>query len=133
MSERTHRRTPPKERFSPNEDELDLDKAAEALAAEPAGGEHGHRQMTLFHHGPMTIALFVFEESGARLPDHVVDGPVIIQSLAGRIRVNGADGHHELPAGRLLRLAPGVRHDVEALEPSRMLLTVCLEGPESHR
>lgn len=120
-------RKPPRERFAPCEDEIHLPDAIAVLRAEPGAGQHGHRQMALFHHGQATVALYSFQ-AGAKLPGHVVDGPVIIHVLTGRLKVSTAADAHELPAGALLRLAPGVAHDVVAGEASDMLLTVCYEG-----
>lgn len=125
-------RTPPRERFATDEDRVDLETVAADLLAEPDSGQHGHRQMALFRHGPITLALFCFESAGSRFPDHVVNGPVFIQVLKGRLFVHTDDVRHELVAGQLLRLSPNVRHDVVAAEPARMLLTICLEGPGSH-
>lgn len=122
----------PADRFAVAEDQVDLNQAAEQLWNEPNAGQHGHRQMALFHHGPATVALYCFEP-GAALPDHSVDGPVTIQVLTGQLTVKTEQGRYELAAGHLLRLAPGVRHDVEAQQRSEMLLTVCVEGPNSHR
>jgi len=51
--------------------------------------------------------------------------------LAGRIEVAAAGENHELAADQILVLQPGVRHDVRAIESSRMLLTVCLEPAAS--
>ena len=123
-------RTPPEQRFAPPEELVDLPAAAHQLLAEPSG-QHGHKQMALFRHGQATLALYCFDAAG-RLPDHVVDGPVIIHVLAGRLHVNTDHNTHTLAAGQILRLAPGVRHDVTADEPTQMLLTVCLQGPDSH-
>lgn len=124
-------RVPPQERFAPAEGEFDLEAASHALWNEANAGQHGHRQMALFRHGPATLALYCFEP-GASLPDHAVDGPVIIQVLEGELIVRTEQNQHTLPAGRMLRLAPGVTHDVEARKRSRMLLTICVEGPASH-
>ena len=79
----------------------------------------------------MTAALYLFD-IGAGLPSHTVDGVVLIETLQGRLKVNTDEGVHALPAGCALRLSPGVRHDVQAEEPSRMLLIVALEKPDSH-
>ena len=124
-------RTPPRERFAVSEDAVDLAKAAEVLRNEPGTGQHGHRQMALFRHGAETVALYCFE-AGAKLPGHVIEGPVLIQVLSGRLKVRTDRTEHELAAGMLLRLAPNVEHDVEAIDASDMLLTVCIEGPNSH-
>jgi len=124
-------RTPPRERFAVSEDQVDLAQAAEALRREPGTGQHGHRQMALFRHGPETVALYCFD-AGSKLPGHAIEGPVLIQALKGRLVVNTNTSRHELTGGQLLRLSPNVEHDVEAIEPSDMLLTVCIEGPNSH-
>jgi len=120
-------RQPPRERFANSEHEVDLQKAVEALRAEPNSGQHGHKQMALFKHRSETVALYCFE-AGAALPGHEVSGPVLVQVLKGRLRVATDESSHELRAGMLLRLSPRVRHDVEAIEASDMLLTVCIEA-----
>jgi quercetin dioxygenase-like cupin family protein len=98
------------------------------LLAEPLPQNRQHRQETLYRHGPLTIALFLFDQ-GASLPQHAAEGTVIVQVLKGRLKLV-AEGHaRDLPAGSLLVLSPRVTHDVQALEPTHMLLTVCLEGP----
>ena len=124
-------RQPPSQRFATSEDVIDLKQAAQRLVRQSSDTQ-GHRQMTLFKQGPATLALFLFDE-GARLADHVVDGPVIIHVLAGRVKVATDAATHELAEGTLLRLAPKVRHDLEATEPSQVLMTMCLEGPDSGR
>lgn len=126
----TRLRPHPSKRFAPDEHVFDLKVAAAELKREPSG-QHGHKQIALFKHGPATLALFVFDP-GARLEDHVIDGPVIIQTLTGHLSVTTGERSYALPAGALLRLAPGVPHDVQASEASQMLLTVCVEGDSSH-
>jgi len=124
-------RTPPRERFAVSEQQVDLAQAARALREEPGSGQHGHRQMALFRHGPETVALYSFE-AGSTLPAHVVEGPVLIQALSGQLRVQTDSTSYDLAAGQLLRLSPNVTHSVEAIEASDMLLVVCIEGPNSH-
>jgi len=124
-------RTPPRERFLPAVEPIDLAAAFEALLAEPVPARHGHRQKTLVHQGPFTLAIYHFEPGGS-LPEHVVDGSVVIHCLAGGLRVTVDAVEHRLGAGSLLRLARGMYHDVRSDVDSRMLLTVCLEGPGSH-
>lgn len=119
-------RTPPRERFRPSEDVIDLPAATAKLLEEPPSNRHGHRQITLYKHGAETLALFHFDAGGG-LSSHVVDGPVVIHVLDGSLTVATDHAEHELQAGQLLRLGAGVRHDVAAHESSRMLLTVFLE------
>ncbi len=126
-----NKRQHPQVRFAPAEEVIDLQHTAEQLAVEPSSMANGHHQIALFKHGPMTAALFIFE-AGGTLADHVIDGSVLIQTLSGHVTIGTESSAHDLPAGRLLRLAPGVRHDVRAAQASRLLVTICIEGPSSH-
>ena len=114
----------PDVRFAPPQHVIDLRAAARELAQTPS--RRGHRQMALYRHGRITVALFTFDD-GADLPEHVAAGAVTINVLDGRLRVRAGDVEHSLPAGNLLILAPGVRHAVHAEEPSTMLLQVHLD------
>lgn len=131
MNERqsTRVREHPSVRFAGTQTVLDLPDSIESLLSEGPAGQHGHRQKALFHHGSTTLALFSFEQ-GSTLPDHVVDGVVIIQVLTGKLGVKISGQEHTLMPSQVLVLAPGVPHDVNAYEESHMLLTVCL-GPVS--
>jgi quercetin dioxygenase-like cupin family protein len=128
MSEQNERiRQHPDERFHPPQLQIDLEKVAAALLSEPLPENRNHRQETLYRHGLVTVALFLFDR-GATLPQHAAGGVVTVQVLQGRLKMIAEGKTHDLPAGSLLALAPGVQHDVLATEPTRMLLTVCLEG-----
>ena len=121
-------RTHPEQRFLAGDRKVDLNQATAELRAEGRPGGGGHHQKTLYKHGGATIALFLFE-AGGRLAEHRTAGTVTIHALDGRLRVAAGGEAHELTAGQLAVLAPGVPHDVTAVEPSRMLLTVHLERP----
>ena len=119
-------RDAPVERFAGTEHVYNLAEIAEQLRAEPHPAIDGHRQMTIAHHGSLALVLFDFEADG-RLVDHVADGLVTIQALAGHVQVKTSEGDHELGAGCLLILSPGVAHDLHASVPSQVLLTVNME------
>lgn len=116
-------RPPPEQRFAGNQHQLDLNAIAARLKAQSNGREPGHFQETLYHDGPATIALFVFEKD-AGLREHQAHGLVSIQPLTGHIRVQAEGQTHALRPGNILMLKPDVRHDVQAIEESQMLLTV---------
>jgi len=122
-------RVHPKQRFAAEERQFDLNAVAEQLRQEQGQSTHGHRQMTLYRHGPTTVALFLFDRD-AGLREHRTDGFVTIHCVHGKLVVHTPSAEHELPAGSLLTLAPKVPHDVLAEEESRMLLTVALEHHE---
>jgi len=131
MSESSDRlREHPENRFSAPQHQIDLNQVASQLLAEPLQGKRMHRQETIYKHTSATIALFLFEK-GARLPEHVAEGVVTVQVLEGKLKMNAQEQVHELSAGQLLVMAPGVKHDVYAQEPTRMLLTVCLQEKNS--
>lgn len=118
-------RPPPSERFAGPEHQIDLSASLEALRGEHHESTERHRQITVFHKGPLRIVLFAFE-AGAGLPAHRAPGFVVIHTLRGRITVKTMNASHELAPGQLVMLDPEVVHDVTAAEPSDMLLTITL-------
>ena len=120
-------RSHPSERFAGDSHAFDLGQVLRDLRTEAHPTERGHRQMTIFHHTPVTQIIFDFE-SGAELPEHVAHGLVTIHALEGRLAVQADGRDHELSAGYILVLNPDVPHNVRALEASAMLLTVHLAG-----
>lgn len=120
-------RPPPSERFAGPEHRIELMAALEALRAEHHDSTERHRQISLFHKGPLRIVLFAFE-AGAGLPAHRAPGFVVIHTLRGRIAVKTMNASHDLPTGQFVVLDPEVVHDVTAVESSDMLLTISLGG-----
>ena len=120
------RRQHPAKRFHPAQHSIDLGEAAAQLLAEAPSGARTQRQKTLYRHGPVTVALFLFER-GDHLPQHEAEGVVTVHVLEGRLKMSAEGQSHDLTAGQILVLAPGVRHDIRAEDPTRMLLTVCLD------
>lgn len=119
-------RRAPVERFAGTQHVYNLAEIAGQLRAEPHPVTDGHRQMTIAHHGSVALVLFDFEANG-QLVNHVADGLVTIQTLAGHVQVRTPEGDHELGAGTLLVLSPGVAHDLHASVPSQVLLTVHMQ------
>jgi len=118
-------RTAPAERFAGETHRFNLQQALRDLRAEPHPARDGHRQVTIFHHTPITHVLFAFDEGGT-LGQHSTSGLVTIHVLEGRVIVQAEGVPHDLSAGQLLILRPNVPHDVRAEECSAMLLTVHL-------
>jgi quercetin dioxygenase-like cupin family protein len=128
MSEAKERLRPhPSERFSGDSHVFDLSGALRELRAEAHPAHGGHRQVTIFHRAPVTQVLFSFEPGG-ELADHAANGLVTIHTVEGHLTVQAAGQPHELGAGMMIVLSPGVRHSVRAGETSAMLLTVHLEA-----
>lgn len=119
-------RAHPEERFAPSRVPLDLTHEAASLRAETDDGQVRHRQKALYKDGGLTIALFVFPP-GTGLPVHRAAGTVSMHVLHGRLNVTAGDEHHDLSAGQMLLLAPGVPHALTAESESELLVTVSLQ------
>jgi quercetin dioxygenase-like cupin family protein len=117
----------PRDRFAAPQHHYDLDEVAANLKQELEAGQAGHRQQTLYKRGPTTVALYLFGHL-TRLPPHRAQGVVIMHLLEGHVQIKAENEVHDLRAGQLLVLAPGVEHDVVAMMVSRMLLTVHLDA-----
>lgn len=127
MSQQPERlRQHPDVRFQSRQHQIDLKEVASQLMAEPLTGASCHRQETIYRHGPVPVALFLFE-TGARLVEHAAEGVVTIHVLEGRLKMLVEEQTHDLRAGQILMMTPRMKHDVYAEQPTRMLLTVCLE------
>lgn len=130
-------RTPPVERFATDHLVFDLHAEAAALEAEQSPTRHGHRQKTLYKCPGRTVALFVLNP-GAALPEHAAAGAVTVQAIEGEVEVRvvgnsaGQEAEpHRLSPGRMLVMAPDVRHDVRASERAVFLLQVSLTQTHS--
>jgi quercetin dioxygenase-like cupin family protein len=67
------------------------------------------------------------------VPEHKAEGRVSIHTLRGRVRIHTASGVFDVPAGRLITLDPGQRHDVEAVEDSGVLVTIAMSKESETR
>lgn len=102
---------------------FDLARAVERLRREPSYQQGNRNADTLVHEPDFRIVL-VTMKTGGRLEEHHAAGRISVHTLAGRVRLQLPDGTVDLPAGQLLALEPGIKHDVEALEESVFLLTI---------
>ena len=108
---------------------LAFDLAAELAQLRDEGRWAGGRSARTLVKEPDFRVVLIALHAGARLEQHHAPGPLAIQSLAGRLRLQLAEGPVELPAGHLLTLERAVPHDVEALEESAFLLTIGWPDP----
>jgi quercetin dioxygenase-like cupin family protein len=93
------------------------------LREEPAYRDSGYTARTLVREPDLRVVLIVMK-AGARMLDHQVERTASVHALSGRLRLHLPGKPVELPAHHLLALEAGVRHDVEALEQSALLLTI---------
>ncbi len=74
--------------------------------------------------------LLIAMETGAKLKEHHADGTVSVHALEGTLCIHVQEQTHDLRAGQILTLAPGIKHDLEAREDSALLLTISWPSSE---
>ena len=104
--------------------ELDLARELEQLHREREWTT-GHNAKTLAKYHTLRLVLTALK-ARSRIPLHQAAGRVSIHTIQGRIQVRAEGRTFNLPAGSLLVLDQGLRHDVEALEDSAFLLSICM-------
>jgi quercetin dioxygenase-like cupin family protein len=102
---------------------FDLNAEIERLRKEDAW-QGGRNSKTLVKHPDFRIVLTVLKRE-AGLHTHQAAGRISVQTLAGYIRMHVEGKVFDLPAGHLLALERALPHDVEALQDSAFLLTIC--------
>jgi quercetin dioxygenase-like cupin family protein len=69
--------------------------------------------------------VLVAMKPNTEMKEHRAEGRISIQTIVGRVRLKLPQQTVEVPAGHLLILDRCITHDVEALEESAFLLTIC--------
>lgn len=87
----------------------------------PAGQDR--RAVTLVKQGGLNVVL-AYLRAGTSLDEHSAPGAATVQVLGGHVRVQVGDETLDLPGGRLIAFDAKVRHNVEAIEDSTLLLTL---------
>ncbi len=101
----------PIERFESSEHYFDLSQSSQALQNEAHPAQGGHRQITLYHYGSVTMVLFLFE-AGSSLPEHIAEGLDTIHVLEGDLTVKTPAQTYEMSAGSIVVLNPGVSRSI---------------------
>ncbi len=123
MSDADRLRQHPADRLASAVQVVDLPATAARLRDEAHAPVGGHRQIAVVRDDGLTVILFLFE-AGGQLKEHRAEGSVTIQVLQGTLVVGAGAEQHELGEGRMLALAPGTMHSVQARVAATMLLTV---------
>jgi quercetin dioxygenase-like cupin family protein len=69
------------------------------------------------------VVILTFPE-GHVMKDHSSPKTLLLQALDGKLRLTAGGDVTELVPGGLMRLDAGERHEVEAVEESRLMLTL---------
>jgi quercetin dioxygenase-like cupin family protein len=101
------------------------DLAAERLA-KAVSAESGRSSVTVYSRpGARLRQTLTALAAGRVMGEHKSPGDASLLCMQGRVRLRAGDAEVELGPGDLVALPPQ-RHDVEALEPSVLLLSVAL-------
>ena len=83
---------------------------------------------TLGHHTvldtPSARVVVLAFESGHLMKEHRAPRPLLLQALDGHLRITADDRTVDLRPGGLLYLPASMTHAVEAVQPSRLCLTL---------
>ena len=109
---------------------LDLAQELAELRRGEAYGKSGHSAKTLARYPDLRLVLIALA-GGKRIEQHQTRGRVSIHVIEGQITLQVGAERVELGAGCLLEVAPEAAHDVEAVEPSALLLTVAWPATEA--
>ncbi len=102
---------------------FDIATTSAEMRGEQAYSREGHTARTLVREPDLRVVLIVMQ-AGAVIAEHQAHETASIHPLTGHVRLRLPEQAVDLPAGRLLVLERGLRHDVEAIEESTFLLTL---------
>ena len=106
---------------------IDTDQFTKQIKSESAWEKNDRNGITVFKTDNLTAVLTCFHKD-ARIKDNSVDGIFQVQVLGGKIRITTTDGDIELEGGQMIIFHPGVRHTIEALKKSTILLQTVNEN-----
>jgi len=121
-------RVHPRERFAGSEKLFKLDEEFDALPNESTM-HGGHMQKALYRHKTVTTAIFALEAGGV-LNEHDTDCELTILVLSGKLFVRTDQHEYTLGPNELLLLDPGVKHDMKAVDATKMLMTFVQIAPD---
>ena len=102
--------------------QFDLRAAVEELRREDQS-KKGQNARTLVKYDDFRIVLITLDR-GAHIPSHHTAGRISIHTVSGHVRVHAEGRSFDLPQGSVLALDRTIPHQVEAVEPSGVLLTI---------
>ena len=115
----------PSERFAEPVRKLDIDAQFDELLSEDHPPTDGHRQITVSHEDGLTQTLVHFLQ-GSGLRHHQVNGIVTLHVVDGLLEVRTRDAVRTVSSGELLTLSRGIRFGLDAIEETKLLMTVHL-------
>lgn len=102
---------------------LELAREVEELRKSEPWRSKGHNAKTLVKYPDLRVVLIALNQ-GVSLGEHKARGRVSIHTLEGHVLLKSGGQVVEIPAGCLVALEGSILHDVEAVKPSTLLLTI---------
>lgn len=99
-------------------------KSGEVVDLRPLGIGLAGAQTTAIVKTKKFEAARIVVHAGTDIPPHQVAGPIMLHCLEGHITLGLPDSTLELMAGRWIYLDGGVRHSLQGIEDSSLLLTI---------
>jgi quercetin dioxygenase-like cupin family protein len=106
---------------------MDLGQFIKQIKNEDTWDKNDRNGITIFKTENLTTVLTCLHKD-AIIKDNSVDGIFQVQVLGGRIRVTTPDGDVDMDEGKMIVFHPGVRHTIEALKKSSLLLQTINEN-----
>jgi len=106
---------------------MDLDQFIKQIKNEETWDKNDRNGITVFKTESLTTVLTCLHKDAA-IKDNSVDGVFQVQVLGGRIRVTTADGDVDMEEGQMIVFHPGIKHSIEALKKSNLLLQTINEN-----
>ena len=100
---------------------MNFDEFRKQVKDEEAWEKSDRNGITIFKTGNLTTVLTCLHRE-ASIKENSVDGLFQVQVLEGRIRVTTDDGDADMREGEMIVFHPNVRHSIEALKKSTLLL-----------
>lgn len=102
-------------------------KPGEIVDLHPLGGGLKNARTTAIVKSETFEAVRLVVHAGANIAPHQVPGAIFLHCLEGRVLLGLTDSTLELAAGQWVYLEGGVRHSVEGIEDSSLLLTILFD------
>jgi len=103
--------------------DFNLPQEIAQLHAEEAWLQTGRNSKTLVKQPDFRIVLIALQKGG-HLEEHSADARMSVYTLSGHVKLQLPELTLDLPEGHLLVLDRAIKHDLEALEASAILLTI---------
>jgi quercetin dioxygenase-like cupin family protein len=100
---------------------MDFAEFVKQLKAEDTWEKNDRNGITIFKTDSFTTVLTCLHKD-ATIEENTVDGFFQVQVLDGKIRISTDDGDAEMREGEMIVFHPNVKHRIEALKKSTLLL-----------